>query len=93
MAPVLTSATSFVFETPAPWAAQADLYKLEVDHSDIYRSGDELLTSTKEQAFGRHEVKIIYYSVFNLHHSLFITFYQFLQVYKYLNLQYLKQNY
>ncbi len=59
MAPVLTSATSPVFETPAPWAAHADLYKPEVDHSDIYRSGDELLTSNKEQAFKRHEVKII----------------------------------
>jgi hypothetical protein len=54
-----------MFETPAPWAAQADLYKPEVDHSDIYRAGDELLTSTKEQAFGRHEVKIIYNSVFS----------------------------
>jgi hypothetical protein len=71
MAPVLTSATSPVFETPAPWAAQADLYKPEVDHSDTYRSGDELLASNKEHAFGRHEVKIIYYRVFNLHHTLF----------------------
>jgi hypothetical protein len=71
MAPVLTSATSPVFETPAPWAAHADLYKPEADHSDIYRSGDELLASTKEQAFGRHEVKIIYNIVFNLPHTLF----------------------
>jgi hypothetical protein len=85
MAPVPTSATSPVFETPAPWAAQADLYKLEVDHSDIYRSGDELLTSAKEQAFGRHEVKIIYYRIFNFHHTLFIIFYQFSHVYKYFN--------
>jgi hypothetical protein len=83
MAPVLTSAASPVFETPAPWAAQADLYKPEVDHSDIYRSGDELLASTKEQVFGRHEVKIIYYNIFNLHPTLFIIFYQFSHVCKY----------
>jgi hypothetical protein len=87
MAPVLTSAANPMFETPTPWAAQADLYKPEADHSDIYRSGDELLTSPKEQAFGRHEVKIIYYSIFYLHPTLFIIFYQILHVFNYLNLQ------
>jgi hypothetical protein len=75
MAPVLTSSTSPMFETPAPWAAQADLYKPEADHSDIYRSGDELLASTKEHVFGRHEVKKIYYRIFYLHPTLFIIFY------------------